>query len=128
MSKIKAEPKAPEPREVKKTPIREPSKDKREPTPREKSTIKEEKKEPPTKERDDGGEKKKEKRRDKRSASVEFEGDLSSVSNSSNGSSMPVNNDVVVVEDQRGKRLFPVENRRTLSIFFPLPRIKTSQS
>lgn len=102
MSKIKAEPKAPEPREVKKTPIREPSKDKREPTPREKSTIKEEKKEP-TKERDDGSEKKKEKRRDKRSASVEFEGDLSSVSNSSNGSSMPINNDVVVVEDQRGK-------------------------
>lgn len=90
---------------VKKTPIREPSKDKREPTPREKSSLKEEKKEP-TKDRDDGDREKKrekEKRRDKRSASAEFEGDLSSVSNSSNGSSMPLNNDVVIVDDQRGE-------------------------
>lgn len=71
--------------------MREPSKDsKREPTPREKSTVKD---------RDEKREK--DKRREKRSASAEFEGDLSSVS--SNGSSMPNNADVVIVEEQRGK-------------------------
>lgn len=82
------------------------SKDKREPTPREKSTIKEEKRE--IKERDDkrDKEKEREKRREKRPTSpVEFEGDLSSVSNSSNGSIIqPSNaNDVVIVDEHRGK-------------------------
>lgn len=94
-------------REIKITPAREMSKDKREPTPREKSTIKEEKRE--IKERDDkrvDKEKEREKRREKRPTSpVEFEGDLSSVSNSSNGSMIqPSNaNDVVIVDEHRGK-------------------------
>lgn len=93
-------------REIKITPAREMSKDKREPTPREKSTIKEEKRE--IKERDDkrDKEKEREKRREKRPTSpVEFEGDLSSVSNSSNGSIIqPSNaNDVVIVDEHRGK-------------------------
>jgi hypothetical protein len=85
-------------RDIKVTPApREPSKDKREPTPRDKSSIKEERREP-TKERE------KEKRRDKRpSPSGEFDGDLSSVSNSSNGSSMPTSGDVIVVDDPRGE-------------------------
>lgn len=92
-------------REIKITPVREMSKDKREPTPREKSTIKEEKRE--IKERDEKRvDKERDKRREKRPTSpVEFEGDLSSVSNSSNGSIIqPSNaNDVVIVDEHRGE-------------------------
>lgn len=101
-------------REIKKeTPAREPSQSQREPTPREKSVkevkSKEEKRE--TKEREDVDgvrkrDKDKERRREKRPSSPladTFEGDLSSVSNSSNGSIHPIP-DVVVVEEQRGKK------------------------
>lgn len=100
-SRIKLEKKTVD-RDIKVTPApREPSKDKREPTPREKSSIKEEKRES-TKDRED--DRKKDKRREKRpSPSGDFDGDLSSVSNSSNGSSMPANTDVVIVDDHRGK-------------------------
>lgn len=93
-------------REVKITPAREISKDRREPTPREKS-VKEEKRDRETKEREDSEhnrkrEKEKDKRREKRPSSpVEFEGDLSSVSNSSNGSIQP-NSDVVIVDEPKG--------------------------
>lgn len=93
---------------------REPSRDQREPTPREKIVkevkVKEEKRERETKEREDvvdhgrKRDKDKERRRDKRPSSPPadtFEGDLSSVSNSSNGS-MPTA-DVVIVDDQRGE-------------------------
>lgn len=103
-------------RELKKeTPAREQSRDQgREPTPREKSVKevkpKEEKRERETRERDDvesskKRDKEKERRREKRATSPlpdAFEGDLSSVSNSSNGSTHPVV-EVVVVEDQRGE-------------------------
>lgn len=92
-------------REIKKeTPVREPST--REPTPREKSVKhsardeKREREESPKKRDKD-----KEKRRDKRATSPPtdtFEGDLSSVSNSSNGSMLPTA-DVVIVDDHRGK-------------------------
>jgi hypothetical protein len=93
---------------------REPSKDQREPTPREKSVkevkVKEEKRDRETKERDDVDhsrkrEKEKERRREKRPSSPpadQFEGDLSSVSNSSSGS-MPPTADLVIVDDQRGE-------------------------
>lgn len=115
-------------REIKITPAREMSKDKREPTPREKSSIKEEKRE--IKERDDKREKEKEKRREKRPTSpVEFEGDLSSVSNSSNGSIIqPSNtNDVVIFDDHRGKLLsLSILYAFNFSIFFFFHRIKTS--
>lgn len=103
-------------REIKKpTPAREPSRDTREPrepTPREKplKEVKvEEKRE--TKERDEPDhakkrDKDKERRREKRPTSPPaadtFEGDLSSVSNSSNGSIHP-SADLVIVDDQRGK-------------------------
>lgn len=96
---------------------REASKDQREPTPREKSVkevkVKEEKRERETKEREDADinrkrEKDKERRREKRATSPPadaFEGDLSSVSNSSNGS-IPPTADIVIVDDQRGKIYF----------------------
>lgn len=102
-------------REIKKeTPAREASRDHREPTPREKSVKevkpKEEKRERETKEREDVDhskkrEKEKDRRREKRATSPlpdTFEGDLSSVSNSSNGS-MHQTADLVIVDDQRGK-------------------------
>lgn len=81
-------------REIKITPVREMSKDKRDP--REKSAIKEEK-------RELAKEKDKEKRKEKRASSaVEFEGgDLSSVSNSSTSSTQP-NTDVMIVDEPRG--------------------------
>lgn len=95
---------------------REPSKDQREPTPREKSVkevkVKEEKRERETKEREDvvdhsrKRDKDKERRREKRASSPpadSFEGDLSSVSNSSNGSMQPTA-DLVIVDDQRGEK------------------------
>lgn len=100
-------------RELKKeTPAREPSRDQgREPTPREKSVKEVKPKERETKERDDTDssrkrEKDKVKRREKRPTSPlpdTFEGDLSSVSNSSNGSMHPTA-DLVIVEDSRGKK------------------------
>lgn len=98
----------------KETPAREQSRDViREPTPREKSVKevkpKEEKRDRETRERDDVDLKKqpkeKERRREKRATSPlpdAFEGDLSSVSNSSNGSIHPVA-DVVIVEEPRGE-------------------------
>jgi THO complex subunit 2 len=104
-------------REIKITPAREMSKDKREPTPREISSIKEEKRE--IKERDDKREKEKEKRREKRPTSpVEFEGDLSSVSNSSNGSIIqPSNtNDVVIVDEHRESKRRKVDVSSKVSI------------
>jgi hypothetical protein len=92
-------------REIKITPAREASKDKREPTPREKSMKKDERRERETKEREDENTRKRdkdEKKREKRPTSpVEFEGDLSSVSNSSTGSIQPTA-DVVIVEEPRG--------------------------
>jgi outer membrane biosynthesis protein TonB len=102
-------------RELKKeTPAREQSRDQgREPTPREKSVkevkVKDEKRDRETKEREEVDhtrkrEKEKERRREKRQTSppVEsFEADLSSVSNSSNGSIHP-SADIVIVDDQRG--------------------------
>lgn len=99
-------------REVKtETPVREST---REPTPREKSVKhsreeKRERQESPKKQREK--EKDKEKRRDKRATSPPtdtFEGDLSSVSNSSNGSMHPTA-DVVIVDDQRGKQFFAIK-------------------
>lgn len=103
-------------REIKKeTPAREQSRDQgRETSTREKS-VKEikmsiEKRERETKEREEidhskKREKEKERRREKRASSPPdtFEGDLSSVSNSSNGS-LPASADVVIVEDQRGEK------------------------
>lgn len=107
-------------RELKKeTPAREPSRDASRDQGREASTrersVKEirpkerETKERETKERDDveglkKRDKEKDRRREKRPTSPlpEFEGDLSSVSNSSNGSIHPAA-DIVIVEDQRGE-------------------------
>lgn len=96
-------------REIKKeTPAREASRDQgREPTPREKSVkevkVKNEKVEDPDSARK--RDKDKDRRRVKRPSSPpadHFEGDLSSVSNSSSGSSQP-NADLVIVEDIRGE-------------------------
>jgi len=103
-------------REIKKeTPIREASRDKREPTPRDKllkEAIRKEEKREATREREESentrkrdGKEAKERRREKRQSSPPadaFEGDLSSVSNSSNGSAMP-NPDLIVVDDHRGE-------------------------
>jgi hypothetical protein len=102
---------------------REPSKDQREPTPREKSgkevKVKEEKRDRETKERDDTDgirkrDKDKERRREKRATSPPadtFEGDLSSVSNSSNGSMQPTA-DLVIVDDQRGEEVELIEGKK----------------
>lgn len=96
-------------REVKKeTPAREPSRDQgREPTPREKSVKEVRVKNEKIEDVDQGRkrDKDKERRREKRPTSPipdTFEGDLSSVSNSSNGSLQP-NADLVIVEEQRGE-------------------------
>jgi hypothetical protein len=92
-------------RQVKITPVRESSKDKRDPTPHEKSVKREDRHDRETKEREDENVRKREKerKREKRpSPPAEFEGDLSSVSNSSTGSIQP-NADVVIVEEPRGK-------------------------
>lgn len=113
-------------REIKKntpTPVREPSRDQREPTPREKPVkevkAKEDKRE--TKEREesdqvrkrdkDNKERRREKRQTSPAAADTFEGDLSSVSNSSNGSIHP-SGDVVIVEDQRGENLLLLKKNR----------------
>lgn len=130
-------------REIKKdTPAREPSRDAsrdqgREPTPREKSVreSRPKERESTTKERDGiDGLKKREKdkdarRREKRPTSPlpEFEGDLSSVSNSSNGSIQP-SADLVIVEDQRGKTIFQVLSTLFLIHFSCICRPETTQN
>lgn len=105
MIKITAE------REIKKeTPAREASRDQgREPTPREKSVKEVKMKNEKVDETDHPRKRDKEKDRrlEKRATSPlpdTFEGDLSSVSNSSNGSLQP-NADLVIVDDQRGKTI-----------------------
>lgn len=117
------------------TPVRESStrEPTREPTPREKSVkhvTREEKREREDSEVSKKRDKEKEKRvREKRPSSPPvdaFEGDLSSVSNSSNGSIQTA--DVVVVDDHRGER---ITNSFTLKLDYNfnivLSRIKTSQ-
>lgn len=103
-------------RELKKeTPARDASRDPREPrepTPRDKPVkeikLREEKRETKDREEPDHARKRdkdKERRREKRATSPPadaFEGDLSSVSNSSNGSIHPTA-DIVIVDDQRGE-------------------------
>ncbi|KAG5670760.1 hypothetical protein PVAND_001001 [Polypedilum vanderplanki] len=103
-------------RDVKITPAREASKDKREPTPREKSTKKEERHDRETKERDDEYTRKrdKEKKREKRPSSpVEFEGDLSSVSNSSTGS-IQHNAEVINIDEPREPKRRKVESKKRI--------------
>lgn len=110
----------------KETPAREASRDQgREPTPREKSVkevkVKDEKREEVdhARKRD----KDKERRREKRPTSPlpdTFEGDLSSVSNSSSGSLHP-SAELVIVDDQRGEKFKFSRNfnLKLISIFFP---------
>lgn len=88
--------------------------------------VKEEKRERETKERDDTDgtrkrDKEKERRREKRPSSPPadtFEGDLSSVSNSSNGSLHPAA-DLVIVDDLRGEfEAFSITIVKLISLFY----------
>ena len=87
--------------------------------------VKEDKRERETKEREDADnsrkrEKDKERRREKRATSPPadaFEGDLSSVSNSSNGS-IPPTADLVIVDDQRGGKIFDLIFFQIFSFFY----------